>query len=876
MHRVAFLGILLLACAFVNAQPVNLIDELKRFSEADQISFSYDPELLQNVEVQQRFASASGLIQFMNEETAVEVEQVAPNEYLIVPSKSTVKFQFDATGDTVLQPFYVDIIRGENEVLYQNFLANPEKPVLFQWTPRPRDTIRLISTVYEAVSIPGALLLIDLEQRVSVKEKVTYLDEILVQNYLAKGIGLNLKDQTTSIEMGNLALIPGETDGDVLASLATLPGINSPDSRPGNLFIRGSSTDQNLILYNNIPIYHRGHYYGSISPYNPAVISNVTVSKNGFNPRLGGRVGGAIEIRSQDEVSEYDEYGFGLNSLYGNAFLKTKVKKNWGVSISARRSLPSFWIPPKLKEISTMTYSATVLTDPDNGIDFDQINVKYEDYNFNLLWQPNLKNRFKLSGLYTNNATDYTLESDTTSNLELITYDNIGVSLEWDRVYSDNVSGQFVTFFSDYYSAYETVLADRPTIDDDRPEPDLISADIESENYLKDAGASYELKINKGNWNELAIGISSQWSQVRFEYGDVRRDRDAFVARRTDETFIHAAYGNYKLKGFGQLYFQVGGRMEYYSLTDGVYFSPRLLANYDLTDDLILKASAGRYYQFLNQMKYLNFGNAGFDNELWRLADGKGIRNLYSDQAMIGGVWTKGRWVFDVEVYRKWVNNVNYASTFRLEPETFYQTADWDIRGIDLFTKVQVTDGFSVWGSYERSEQTLAFDSLPSVSYQYKYNRPHRFKMGGLYQKGRWKLSYSWKILSGLFGRSVDILAELDQVTVVTTPPPMRPPPPGGGPPPDMPQQRPLRRRPATIDDLPTRYETFHGFDFFATYQIPKTNTRKWDAVIGLSLINLLNVENQIDQVVRGADERTLMERYALGFSPNLNITIKW
>ena len=140
-------------------------------------------------------------------------------------------------------------------------------------------------------------------------------------------------------------------------------------------------------------------------------------------------------------------------------------------------------------------------------------------------------------------------------------------------------------------------------------------------------------------------------------------------------------------------------------------------------------------------------------------------------------------------------------------------------------------------------------------------------------------MSYSWKMLSGLYGRSIDILAELDQIMVLDFSPPARPPM-GGGPPPDgmrpPMRQRSPRFREATIEDLPVRYETFHGFDFFATYHVPKTAARKWNAIIGLSLINVFNVENQIDQVVRGATQRNLNERYGLGFAPNLNLTIKW
>ncbi len=654
----------------------------------------------------------------------------------------------------------------------------------------------------------------------------------------------------------------------MLAALATLPGVNTPDSRPGNLFIRGSSADQNLMLYNNIPIYHRGHYFGTISPYNPAAVSNVTISKNGYNPSLGGRVGGAIEIRSQDDLSAFDTYGVGLNSLYGSVFGKANIKNEVGISVSARHSLPGGILSPKLRQISEMVYSATALTDPQSGLDYDEIDVKYEDYNFNALWKASDKNLIKLSGLYSNNLTSYRLGTDSTSAEETISYHNEGLSLEWNRTFSEGVRGKLITFFSNYFVRYDNENKERMS--------GQKTLDEGAENRLQDAGLSYELNLDAGSANNVTLGLSSQWTDVAIDYRDAKAESRPVIVTNSDNTFIHSLFGNYKYLGAGKFYFQAGGRLEYNSLTGRPYFSPRMLLNYDLSKSLILKGSVGRYYQFLNQIKYLQYGSAGFDNEMWRLADDKGIRVLHSDQAMIGGIFTKGAFVLDVEAYKKQVEDVNYSSTFRLGSETQFSTADWDIQGIDIFSKVQVADGFSVWGSYEYSEHSLTFDSLTSVSYDYKNNRPHRFKMGGLYQKGPWKFSYSWKILSGLYGRSVDILAELDQIFVRVERQRPPPPPPGGGPPPGDPPMMGPQQRPATIDDLPVRYPTFNSFDLFVTYQLPKRNARSWDAVFGLSLINLLNNENQIDQVVRGPEQRNLVERYALGFTPNLNITITW
>ena len=870
MMRKAVVSVFFLFITYLAIAQTSLVASLEQLKEGSDLSFSYDPELLEHVMIEGRLGSAQDLSDLL-ENSALKLEELSPNEYLIVPRKTQFQLHFRSEGQEELRPFYLDVVRGTSEVLFQDFITNPNDSIAFSWTPKPGDSISIVTTSYETVQMPLASMLINTSYQAGLKEKVTYLDEVIIENYLAKGIVLDVSNHTTSMKMEELALIPGETDGDVLASIATLPGINTPDSRPGNLYIRGSSTDQNFLLFNNIPIYHRGHYFGSISPYNPSVISEVKVYKNGFHPRMGGRVGGAVEIISQDSIKDYQSYGLGINTLYGNAFARTKVSKNLGMSLAARRSLPSSFSSPKLQAISDMVYAATALTDPQLEFDLNDIDVVYEDYNFNTVWTPGKRDWIKLSGLLTNNETAYRVVTDSTDSKESLNFGNNGVSAQWKHSFSNKITAKLSGYHSNYESTYEQV-----NLNTRRNE----RRGDKSNNELKDTQVSVELGSNEGRWEQWHAGVSAQWLNVSFENADSPPGSVPLLERGRSDAAIYSAYGNYRFDKLGNLYFQMGGRGSYFTGTDELYFSPRALVNYDIRRNLILKGSAGRYYQFISQIKFLQFGNAGFDNELWRLAGDGEIDVMHSDQFMVGSILTKGKWVFDLEVFKKRITNVNYASTYDLRPITTYENASWDVTGFDLFTKVQVGNGLSLWGSYEYTEQQVTFDSLESVSYNYKFNQPHRFKLGGLYQKGRWKVSFSYKILSGLYGRSLDILTELDNLVirevVDANPPP--PPPPGGGGGGGMPPlMRPmLVSRQATIDDLPLRYPTFSSVDVFITYHLPETSKRKWSATFGLSLINVFDNNNQIDQVVRGGEERNLLERNAVGFAPNLNMTITW
>ena len=830
--------------SFAYAQEILLTSKLAELERKDSIAFSFDPELIRGVKIPQTVVTLDQLIEAINK-GALAMENVDENSFIIAPRTTRLTFELPEGGPT---EFHIDVVTGNNKVLYQNFLINVKR-FSFEWTPS-KDTIKVISSAHEPIYYLPQELLFNLTPTLPLREKTTYLGEVIIQDYLTSGINLNISNHSTSIKVEEMAFTPGETDGDILAALATLPGVNTPDARPGNISIHNSSSDQNLILFNNIPIYHRGHYFGSISPYNPALVDEVTIFKNGFHPKLGGRVGGVIKISSSDNLDDLGKYGLGVNSLYANGYLNHKLSEKLGISVAARHSLPSRWESPKLNEISDVVYAGTVLTNPNQGGTLDKVKVNFEDYNMNLLWQPTANNKVMLSGMYTSNLTTYQVDTSSVSTSENIAFDNMGLSLRWNRKFNKSWSGELISVYSDYSTAFDSNGLNKSG-------NDRVSKEI-ANNGILDASVAYQLSYESQSGNHLSFGFDSKWTDVDFEYeSENERDNRRQSSGTKKDVITHSFNSNYHYRNGQRFDFQVGLRGSYYSGQDNFFFSPRILVNYDLSDDLILKASGGRYYQFLSQVKYLQFGNGGFYNELWRLADDDELSTVAANQWMVGGVWTKGKFVLDTEFYRKEINNVNYSNTLFIQNNTEFDAADWSILGVDIFSKFQLSDRFLLWNSYEFSNGSLAFDSLSSVEYQYKYIRPHQVKVGGLYAANRWKISFFYRVASGMYARSVDVVTSIDQFDLT---------PPGPS----------MGRRSLTIRDIPERYPTYKTFDFYIVYEIPRKTPKKADVRFGLSLLNLFNSRNVIDAVVRGESDRFLLNRTGMGFAPNLDISISW
>jgi outer membrane cobalamin receptor len=117
-----------------------------------------------------------------------------------------------------------------------------------------------------------------------------------------------------------------------------LPGITTVDGRAGNLYIRGGTPDHNLILFDEIPIYHTGHYFGTISPYNPKVVEKMDVYRTGYSPENGGRIGSVVDIKSRTTVADSTECHAAINTLYGSGSITAALGKKVTLQVAGRSS----------------------------------------------------------------------------------------------------------------------------------------------------------------------------------------------------------------------------------------------------------------------------------------------------------------------------------------------------------------------------------------------------------------------------------------------------------------------------------------------------------------------------------------------------------
>lgn len=121
------------------------------------------------------------------------------------------------------------------------------------------------------------------------------LDEVVVTGETGGATTLEAGRQEITPENLTHVSTPS-VSGDLANYLQTLPSVVSVGDRGGQLFIRGGSPDQNLVLMDKIQIYRPFHILGFYSAFPQDLISDAQVYAGGFPAKYRGRLSSVIDV----------------------------------------------------------------------------------------------------------------------------------------------------------------------------------------------------------------------------------------------------------------------------------------------------------------------------------------------------------------------------------------------------------------------------------------------------------------------------------------------------------------------------------------------------------------------------------------------------
>jgi len=507
------------------------------------------------------------------------------------------------------------------------------------------------------------------------------------------------------ISVKRLQSLPKGVETDVLRSLQYVAGVQSTGDVSAKYYVRGGTSDQNLVQLNGITIYNPFHALGLFSVIDPEMINSVEFYKGGFSAEYGSRISSVLSIITKD--GNRNRYS-GTASM---SFLTSKVLLEGPIPggsfmATGRKSYSDFILKKFLNDQSI-------------PIDFYDGSFKMNFADDNVV-----KNgRFHLFGFLSGDNLDY--KDPLKANYE---WKNNLLGFAWIQVYDIPLFTRLGVSASNFEGK---VL---PNLTQARP----------LHNKVTDISLTMDFNYVWPNKDELEAGMSFKTIRTELNLENTQG------AQTNIEDFSGnvSVYAKYKMLRFENFGIDVGARFNGTGLTNkgGGYFEPRVSITYRLFPFLSLKAAYGKYQQ-----------------EVATVADETQVISLFEPWTIIPDYLEPSRathysagfdfylteaLVLSYEAYYKDIKNltaINENKSFDYEPDLV--NGDGESYGSEVTIKY-TTSRINANIAYSLS---WAYKEVDGWLYYPKYDTRHWLNVGFEYNFGSgWSANAVWSFRTGL------------------------------------------------------------------------------------------------------------------------------
>lgn len=555
-----------------------------------------------------------------------------------------------------------------------------------------------------------------------------------------------LVDPTTSVikvttkTMDRLPSIGGQAD--LAQYLQVVPGVVFTGDQGGQLYIRGGTPVQNLVLLDGMIVYNPFHSIGLFSVFDADIMSSADVYTGGFGAEYGGRVSSVMDVNvrygNPNRFSgKVDLSTFGAKVLLEGPLSKAKDAESGSISylFSAKKSY--------IHKTSETIYSHV---NEGNGLPFS-----FSDFYGKLSFNGGNGNRADLFGFNFNDQVSY----QTINNYEWHSY---GGGLKFTVV-----PGQSPMLFSGNisYSDYEIQLHDGSNL----PRSSAVKG--------FEMGLDFTYFLGK---NRLIYGVEMKGFNTDYVFTNSLNRLIVQKESTTEMAGYFAArllFGKKKYKGsskeMSRFIIVPGLRIHYYASLGDMSVEPRLSMKYNVTPYFRLKAATGLYSQNListasdRDVVNLFYGFVSGPDNLQDEFDGEPITHrLQKSTHLIGGFEYDftDYLTLNFEAYYKWLNqltNINKNKIFGDTPaysdkpdelKKDFIVEEGESYGADFALKYQKKRLY-VWLVYSLAYSSR-YDGL--MSYVPHFDRRHNVNAVGTYSLGEqrlWEVNLRWNFGTG-------------------------------------------------------------------------------------------------------------------------------
>lgn len=511
-----------------------------------------------------------------------------------------------------------------------------------------------------------------------------------------------------------LPAIGGETD--IMKISQMLPGIQSGNEGSSNIYVRGGSPDQNLIMLDDVPLYYVNHLAGFISVFNANAINSMQIYKGGFPARFGGRLSSVFDIRMRDGNSNSYKKEIALGLVNCKATIEGPLPSKKGSFLITGRYLPWELI---LKPFLTLVNEGRAF-----GYNFYDINLKI---NYHI----NPKNNIYFSFYSGDDALSFYLSSlfyDNTKMKYSQKWGNMLFALRLNTIASSRLTINNTLAFTRF--RYNTLI------------------DYSNKSANTEFNYNFNTGIKDIMLNTLADFNASKFYKLKFGSNLIYHSFNPGItsySQKESSSAIDTAFGilnieSYEIRLFVENNFEVN---KFLKTNIGIHFcdyyvqnknylsiQPRFVLNLFITKNISLKTS---YSEVMQSVHLLTNNSIGLTPDLWISAT-KDIEPAISKQLSMGfySNVARNKYEISIEGYYKTSKNIiiyKEGATFigngKNWTDKIEKNGTGKYYGIEFFVfkKTGKTTG---WIAYTYSHAYLQFENMNfGKPFAFKYDRRH-------------------------------------------------------------------------------------------------------------------------------------------------------
>ncbi len=631
----------------------SLLDAISSLDDYEGIAFSYNPDLIANFKVPdipENVNSVDAFLTIALKKTGLSFKVIS-GTYVIF-SKSIERKERSISGVVrdkwTKEALPYATIKVKNSSL--STISNTDGKFSILSIPAEADSIQVSYIGYKPQTVPIRGATTSTYISVEMEPQQRNLPSVEITARVEKLIELDKKPSQLTFNPAQLSKIPSLGETDLFSALRKLPGIAGAQDAESGLRLRGGESDQTLVLFDGITVYHVDHFFGFLSAFNSNVVKNIQVYKGGAPAKYGGRAAGVVDITGIDGNKVNPSVTMEANLLSANMLVELPMAdEKASLVVGFRRAYTDVIQTNAYQKMFNNIFNSS-LPNTDQNVDVfdgdDDPVYSYYDLNAKFNFKPTEKDAFSLN--YYQGADDVQITfRGNFENLERISNDdtkwgNRGGSVKWSRKWNK----RWFTYLNLGKSNYRSDLRAEESffrVDDGvllsqlffDQRVDVSDLTLRFDNTWE---ASKNTKLDFGYWaTENKISLQAQ-NQI------------AILQDSLQEATTNAFYADVSQR-LGRFDITGGLRATIYSNSDEVFVDPRLSATYSINEFLTAKAAYGIHRQMIRRLNerslYLSIP------ETWTLASDETVPILRSDHYIGGATFQRAGWTIDLEGFHK-------------------------------------------------------------------------------------------------------------------------------------------------------------------------------------------------------------------------------